>query len=60
MDFDEDSAYVCCRYKVNMHVSLEIEFSFLEVAKPLPHRGTGSAGTLDLETFKVGAEMDAG
>lgn len=37
----------------------ERESSFLE-APSLSHRGTGSAGTLDLEAFKVGAEMDAG
>lgn len=29
-------------------------------SKSLPHGGTGSAGTLHLEAFKAGAEMDAG
>lgn len=56
----EDTSYVGYRKKANTYVSPESEVSFLEVAKPLPQWGTGSAGTLDLETLKVGAEMDAG
>lgn len=41
------------------YVSLESEFCLLE-ALSLPHRSTRSAGILDLEALKVGAEMDAG